>query len=195
MIPAFNHSHVLPPFLGDSPKESAGSSPYQATASELVARLGNTPERRLLLRGLFDYRQALHNLGFSDGFQWLDGSFVEDVEAHEARPPNDIDVVTFAQRPAGMDPAAVNAVVAANLDVFEPAKARVAYGCDAYVVQLDGRPEKLVIRTAYYHSLFSHRRGDNVWKGFLMLPLQSDDADALVTLNAFEEEQSDAAST
>lgn len=183
MIPGFNHSHVLPPFVGDSPRQAANASPYETTASELVARLGGTPPRAALLRGLFAYRQALRDLGFSRGFQWIDGSFVEDIEAHVERAPNDIDVVSFAHTPAGLDAAAVNALAQAHPEVFVLEQARRRYGCDAYVVRLDGDPVKLVRRATYYHGLFSHRRSDNVWKGLLLLPLASDDEAALAMLN------------
>lgn len=195
MIPDFNHSHVLPPFLGDSPTQSApGTSPYATTAAELVHRLGTSTERRHLLRGLFAYRQALHDLGFVSGLQWLDGSFVEDVEAHQNRAPNDIDVVTFASTPPGFDPAKVLQLAEDHPDVFVPMKARERFCCDAYFVRLDGRPERLLARAAYYHGLFSHRRGDQVWKGMLALPLLSDDAAALVALDRFDEGDSNAAS-
>ena len=195
MIPNFNHSHVLPPFVGDSPRQAALASPYPVTASELVARLGSTPARRVLLQGLFSYRQALRDLGFSDGFQWLDGSFVEDIEAHENRPPNDVDVVTFSYKPAGLSVVEVNALLSANPDVFVLARTRQRFGCDAYVVPLDTAPERLVERAAYYQGLFSHRRSDNVWKGLLILPLQSDDSAAVATLSRSLEGGHDAAPT
>lgn len=195
MIPDFNHSHVLPPFVGDTPIQAALSSPYTTTASELVARFGSTPQRCSLLHGLFAYRKALRALGFADGFQWLDGSFVENIEAHEDRAPKDVDVVTFAHKPAGLDVAGVNALLAANPEVFDVARARQRFGCDAYVVQLDGAPHKLVVRAAYYQGLFSHRRSDNVWKGMLALPLQSDDVAALAALTRLDEGGTDAAST
>lgn len=195
MIPNFNHSHVLPPFVGDSPTQSALASPYATTASELVARLGGTSQRCALLKGLFAYREALAALGFSDGFQWLDGSFVEDVEAHEQRAPNDIDVVTFATTPSGLDAAQVLALAQSHPDIFEPARTKQRFGCDAYLVRLDGSPARLVSRAAYYQGLFSHRRSDNVWKGMLVLPLRSDDVDAMTALSHFLEGGNDAAST
>lgn len=195
MIPNFNHSHVLPPFLGNSPSQAAQASPYATTASELVARLGHTPQRCVLLRGLFAYRQALLDLGFSHGFQWLDGSFVENIEVHERRAPNDIDVVTFANTPSGLDSAHVLALTQAYPDVFEPARTKRHFGCDAYLVRLDGSPERLVNRAAYYQGLFSHRRSDNLWKGMLMLPLRSDDAAALLALSLSLEGDHDAAPT
>ena len=195
VIPNFNHSHVLPPFLGDSPSQAAQASPYTATAGELVARLGNTPQRCTLLKGLFAYRRALIDLGFSHGFQWLDGSFVEDIEAHESRSPNDIDVVTFANTPSGLDPNQVQALALAHPEVFEPAQTKRHFGCDAYLVRLDGSPERLVSRAAYYQGLFSHRRSDNMWKGMLMLQLQSDDSAAVAALSHSLEGGHDAAPT
>ena len=107
MIPAFNHSYVLPPFEGER-MISAHSSPYVVTSSELVQRFAASEARRAVLDGLLHYRSELRGLGFLQGFQWLDGSFVEDVEAREGRAPGDIDLVTFAYPPAGMTKADIN---------------------------------------------------------------------------------------
>lgn len=183
MIPAFNHSHVLPPYIGDSPIQAAQGSPYETTPLELVQRLGHTDARRRLLEGLFRYRGDLRSLGFSEGFQWLDGSFVEDVERSQARAPGDIDVVTFAMTPQGMSPAQVEALPKMYPDLFDLNRAKARYSCDAYLLRLDGSPGRLVRRAAYYFGLFSHRRSDNVWKGLLAMPLQSDDDAALSYLS------------
>lgn len=175
MIPPFNHSHVLPPFVGDDPTAVSNASPYRASMLEIVERFVGLPRRRQLLQGLLAYRADLAALGFVRGFQWLDGSFAEDVEAHEERPPNDIDMVTFAFSPAGLTSGEINELIADHPTVFNNAMAKEKYGCDGYVVPLDKSPENLVKRTAYYLSLFSHRRGDHVWKGLLQVPLESDD--------------------
>lgn len=179
MIPAFNHSHVLPPFLGDDPTLLAEVSPYQTSALELVQRLGGSPERRALLSGLFSYRKALADLGFQQGFQWIDGSFVEDVETIKQRSPGDIDVVTFAHSPAGVSTAEITVTLNANAQVFDAQLAKAHYGCEGYIVRLDGKPQSLVRRATYYFNLFSHRRDDHAWKGILQLPLESDDLAAL----------------
>ena len=34
-------------------------------------------------------------IGIGSGFQWLDGSFLENVEMTEKRDPGDLDLVTF----------------------------------------------------------------------------------------------------
>ena len=114
-------------------------------------------------------------------------------EAQQERPPNDIDLVTFAYAPVGLSSADVVQVLAANADLFIASKARDKYGCDAYVVPLGKSPENLVKRTAYYFSLFSHRRGDHVWKGLLQIPLESDDAQARELLDNVNSGENDAA--
>jgi hypothetical protein len=178
VIPPFNHSYVLPPFQGAIPTAAAMVSPYTVSMLDLVQRFAHLPSRRPLLMGLLDYRLDLKSLGFKRGFQWLDGSFVEDVEAAEKRPPNDIDLVTFSYSPEGLTSTQINQLLIENPTLFVAVKAKVKYGCDAYVVPLDKSPEALVKRTAYYFQLFSHRRGDHIWKGVLQVPLESDDTQA-----------------
>ena len=67
MIPEFNQSFVLPPFVGGQVSYAQGS-PYLVTALELVQRFATSPERSVILRGLLDYRTALRRLGFVQGF-------------------------------------------------------------------------------------------------------------------------------
>lgn len=175
MIPDLNHSHVLPPFIGDSPTAASDVSPYRGSMLEVTQRFASLPGRRRLLEGLLNYLAALD---FVRGFQWLDGSFAEDVEAHEQRPPNDIDIVTFAFSPVGLSSTQITQLLQAHPTLFEAGKAKEKYGCDGYIVPLDKSPESLVKRTSYYFGLFSHRRSDQVWKGLLQIPLESDDAPA-----------------
>ncbi len=100
MIPSLNQSGVLPPFLPNAgPTESAAMAPYQATLVEIVQRFASSPERVSILNGLLRYREKLRSYGIIDGFQWIDGSYLEDCEKHRSRPPSDIDLVTFAERP------------------------------------------------------------------------------------------------
>ena len=176
MIPDFNHSHVLPPFLGDSPTAASDASPYHASMLEVTQRFASLLGRRWLIEGLLDYRADLAALGFVRGFQWLDGSFAEDIEAHEQRPPNDMDIVTFAFSPVGLTGAQIVQTLAEHPALFMNAQAKEKYGCDGYMVPLDRSPVNLVNNTTYYFGLFSHRRSDQVWKGLLRIPLESDDA-------------------
>lgn len=45
------------------------------------------------------------------------------------------------------------------------------------------KSEWLVTQTRYWYGLYSHRRGDALWKGILQLPLNSDDVAARAMLD------------
>ena len=175
MIPPFNPSGVLPPYVGKDATVRALVSSYDVTASELVGRFATSPERVAVLTGLLTYRAQLHAIGIVRGYQWLDGSFVEDVETLEGRPPGDVDVVTFASRPMGAtDALAWAAFFQAHINCFNPKFLKANLKCEAYYVDLDRRPDLIVSDTQYWCGLFSHRR-TGLWKGMLRLPLASDD--------------------
>jgi hypothetical protein len=185
-IPSFNTSGVLPPFVGDNPTDAAAMAPYSVVFSDFFARFGTSPERWRLLKGLHAYRSALRTAGLISGFQWIDGSFLEDVERIRERPPADIDLVTFADLPTGASSAAF---AAQRRDLFHPGETKQRYSCDAYFVDLTffrQQPAKLVERTRYWFGLFSHQRTSHLWKGMLELPLVSDD-DAVTAALAAEE--------
>jgi hypothetical protein len=122
---------VLPPYIGNDPKIPASMSPYACTLLETAAVFCKSKERVRIFKGLLEYRKELGRLGFSMGFQWLSGSYLEDIEAMEGRAPRDIDIVTFCMRPATwVTPADEQAALAANPDVFQPPRAKVRYYCD-----------------------------------------------------------------
>ena len=73
-------------------------SPYVVTISDVIRRYATSAERIEILVGLLKFRADLRTAGFIDGFQWFDGSFVENIEETRGRAPADIDVVTFAHR-------------------------------------------------------------------------------------------------
>ena len=97
-IPKFSIDGALPAFVGRLGPGGAMDemSPYAVSALEVVTTLGRTEQRKSILRGWLQHRAALREAGYGRGFQWLDGSFVEDKE------PKDIDVVAFLYRPAGI---------------------------------------------------------------------------------------------
>jgi len=179
-IPAFTISGTLPPYLGPTPTNGALMSPFQTTLVRIAKKLCGTHERKTIFRGLLQYRQALANIGFIDGFQWLSGSFLEDIEALEKRAPNDIDVVTFCHRPAASaaDPD-WEQFVRTNVNILLPPSVKTAYECDAYLVDLNTSATNVVNQARYWFGLFSHRR-TGVWKGLLQVPfpVTQDDTDA-----------------
>jgi hypothetical protein len=176
LIPLFNQSGVLPPFVGVDPTIPAGCSPYQVKPVELVAAFATSGERNSLLRQLFQYRANLRSAGIANGFQWLDGSFMENVEIVRGRPPKDIDLVTFAHRPQHAQTLAQwGAFISANVTLFQ----RPIGDLDAYYVDLNIPVEALVSRTTYWAGLFSHQRVTALWKGLLQLDLAEDDSAAI----------------
>ncbi len=170
-IPHWNYDGVLPPNDADNPT-SAIRSPYAVSLFELVDRFGNTEHCRGLLRGLLSFRAELHKAGLNQGFQWINGSFLENDEARNGRPPNDIDVVTFFYIPDGY----TGETLAYNISsLLDSSNLKNNYAVDAYYVPLNHTtPEETVNQSAYWYSLWSHTRNGE-WKGYLQIDLAGDD--------------------
>lgn len=184
-IPPYNGSGILPPYVGPDPAQIAGVAPYETTLTELVTRFATSPERREILRGFLTHRQRLLALGIN-GVQWLDGSFVEDVETTKQRSPQDIDVVTFFVRPPNLATKPIwDDFIAANLEVFRAQEAKPVYRTDPYYVDVSFGPLHVIEQVSYWYGLFSHQRDTGMWKGLLKVWLdpQRDDANALQLLN------------
>lgn len=177
-IPAWTAAGVLPPINASQPV-SPERSPYVVSLTDYVLRFGTSPERRAVIAGYLKYRAALHQVGLSQGFQWLDGSFLEHVEAIEGRAPNDLDVVTFYNIPTNRTQ---KELLAADPALFDHALLKTTYQVDAYLVNLGTLPELLTQQSAYWYSVWSHRR-NGLWKGFVQVELApAKDADAAATL-------------
>jgi len=124
-------------------------------------------------------------MGMDTGFQWLNGSFSENIELIEHRPPGDVDVVTFTHRGDDFFDALTEEQIRLLGDT-EWIKER--FKVDFYVQSLQDDPEILVSMSAYWYSMWSHRRSRQ-WKGFLKLDLAPhQDADALALLEARQQE-------
>lgn len=188
-VPAFTNDGVLPPYVGATPAgTSDGMSPYLASASEVVTHFGTSHRRCLILKDWLQHRSELREIGITSGFQWLDGSFVEDRE------PNDLDLVAFIYRPEGCEQdEAFGAWLAPNAPLLlrDPIKAR--FKLDFFVVDLHGHPETIVDTARYFLGLFSHKRKTNQWKGMLKVRLEEDDSAAsellAARLDAYEAQQ------
>ncbi len=185
LIPDFNLNGVLPPFVGSTPgAQMALSSPYQCTPLELVERFSTSNHRKALLRGFFKFREALRANGLEAGFQWVNGSFTENVEAL-GRDPKDIDVVTLSYRPtAHAEKTAWNEFVQnqSTGGIFDRALNRASFTCDASFIDLHIAPHLVARQAAYWNGLFSHRRGTFQWKGMLAIALHIEDAEAIAAL-------------
>lgn len=172
-IPLFDHNLVLPPHLGDSTLPDH-LSPFPCTTVHLCERLGTTPERRMILASFLDFRERLTSEGLTTGFQWLDGSFLENIESRESRPPKDLDVVTVYW---GYDLAFQTALQGRFPEFSAPDLAKGNYSLDHYPLDAGYSPEVTVELTRYWISLFSHSRL-GVWKGMLRVELNTPAEDA-----------------
>ena len=171
-IPEWNTLGLLPPTDPADPT-SAERSPYPVALLDVVLRFATSAERCKVLKGFLDYRAALHGMGLVSGFQWIDGSFTEQVETLERRPPKDIDVVTFVHIPDNF------ALSNEQFDVLDHDKAKARFLVDSYFVEINQLPaEAIVQQSAYWYSMWSHRR-NQAWKGYLQIDLNpAHDADA-----------------
>lgn len=175
-IPPFTIDGVLPPYVGpDGPGGAFDEmSPYVVTSVEVVATLGTTDDRKTILRGWLDHRAALRAIGFDRGFQWLDGSFVEDKD------PKDVDVVTFLYRPSGVQSSTdLLNLMKSNPSLFVHHQVKTTFRVDFFPIDMNASPEVLVSLTRYFCGLFSHRRVDELWKGMLQVRLEDDTSDAV----------------
>jgi hypothetical protein len=172
-IPNFDHNLVLPPHLGD-PVDHGQLSPYPCTTLDLCQRLGTTPERRVILGKYLDFRERLRSEGLTNGFQWLDGSFLEDIETRESRPPKDIDVVTVYW---GYDLTFQKRLLSSFPEVANPTLSKANFSVDHYPLDAGFNPMVTLESTRYWILLFSHNRL-GVWKGMLKIELNTPAEDA-----------------
>lgn len=177
-LPEWNTQGLLPAVFSG---EAGLRSPYAISLLQLVERFGTSRQRLVILRGLLEYRKQLHVLGLVDGMQWLNGSFVENIEALQDRPPNDVDVVTFAFIPMGESQ---SSLYEKNQSLFRPADNKQKYKVDSYYMFLGVHASKSYIdQVTYWYGLWSHTRSGQ-WKGFVQLDLGADEDDSSFKLIA-----------
>ncbi len=167
-IPDFDHNNVIPPHLGE-PTDKSHLSPYQCSILELCHKFAITKERIEILKGLILFRKRLNENGIIYGFQWLDGSFLENIEKIENRPPRDIDLVTFY---SGLSKEQEQSLITQFPEFFSQRLSKEQYKLHHYVVDYTFNPDVTVERTRYWIQLFTHNRY-GMWKGMLRLPLNT----------------------
>lgn len=178
---------VIPP-MDESDPTSFNRSPYEMNIVQFVSAFAFTPTRRKILKGFLNFRDALSHAGLTDGFQWVDGSFTENVELNLKRPPNDVDVVTFFNfQPGDSD----EIVIARNELIFHQEFVKETFLVDSYFESLQTSGADLVSKTVYWYSMWAHKR-DLSWKGFVQIPLSPQlDPIAMTILGAAEAEEAD----
>lgn len=176
-LPSFDLRGLLPPFVG-ADASTPDRSPYWSTMPELVGAFGTTPHRRQLLRNLIAYRELLAREGYVRGIQFIDGSFVENVEVLANRNPSDIDVFSILNAPPKYlaDAAAWQATGLPfwQAEVVNRDLNKQRFSLDTYAVLFEERqaqPMHLFSDIIYWYGLFSHQRDTFAWKGFAGLGL------------------------
>lgn len=184
MIPLWNHQGVIPPIDEQDPT-SLVRAPYPTDVRQVIERFSTTLERCSVLAGFLGHRAELHRMGITSGVQWLDGSFMENVEMLESRPPNDMDVVTFAD----VTDAVQQALNSQDVQILvDNPWIKANYKVDFYLSLLSDAPENLIELAAYWYSMWSHRRSQQ-WKGFLSVrldPAHDHDASDLLAIRTQE---------
>lgn len=183
-IPLWNLMGVIPP-IDESDPTSLARSPYEMNILSFTSMFALTPARKVILKGFIEFRMALSSVGIIEGFQWVDGSFTENIELIERRAPNDIDVVTFYKRQSGDTD---DDLIGRNPALFSQPQVKKQYLVDSYFEGLDTPGADLVARTVYWYSMWAHKR-DLSWKGFIKIPLApSLDTVAMTILDQIETE-------
>ena len=175
-IPMYSLDGVLPPFIGArGPGDHSNlMSPYKVSVEETVRFFGTSDERKRILAGWLEYRNDLRKIGINRGYQWLDGSFVEDKERLKNSPPQDLDLVLFFRRPSSQRTnKAFTQLAQANRAMFDRNAIKAKYHLDVFSIDLDGDTQNAVSLARYYLQLFSHQRDTQIWKG--MLQVKHDD--------------------
>ena len=177
-VPSFNVDGFLSPNDPSDPT-SRNRSPYLCSVMDVCQFFATSIERVEILLGWLNLRSDLTTCGAGSGFQWLDGSFVQDIEAQESRPPGDIDVVSIVILP---DKSGFEANLRGNFPDLIGDERKVKYRTDHFIVPLEGSMA-LIENLCYWFSLFSHTR-ENIWKGLLQVDFpSSEDSLAIQFLN------------
>ena len=186
-IPDWDIQGVIPPVRPNQEENSPDRSPYLTSVYEMCKKFGNTSDRRKILRGFVKLRTELRSAGLTKGFQWVNGSFIENVETEQNRSPNDVDVVTFM---SFGNKELQEKLITDHPYLFNP-KSRQNFHVDHYFINTDKQLDsKQARKIAYWYSMWSHRRGDNSWKGFVEVFLDTDDKDAEKWLSEQDKETS-----
>ena len=189
MIPEFNMAGVIPPIRPGASGHSNDRSPYIVSINSVVSRFATSPKRIKILKSFLDFRKDFYDLGVIDGFQWIDGSFCQDVETVEQRDPGDIDVVTFFSLPAGVD-LTIELITGIN-NLIDSEYTKPKYNVDAYGMQLGTVfSAHTVQQLSYWYSMWSHRKSDNMWKGFVQVTFTPvEDLEAKTNLKKIESKE------
>lgn len=166
----WNIHGVMYPVAPNELGHSENRSPYNISMSDFINIFATSQERIEILKGLLAYRAVLYGVNVTRGFQWINGSFTENVEVLRGRPPSDVDVVTFANMIDTIPD--YNNWAMKNHLLFSSSEMKAVYKVDCYWLDLDlGFNAHTVERCTYWYSMWSHQKVTDLWKGFFCIPL------------------------
>jgi len=176
-IPAFNDTHLLPPYRGEEgdEREHGNLSPYLCTTLELCKVFGKTKERIEMLQGLILFRERLIKENIISGFQWLYGSFSEEIEILEKRSPNDIDLITFFWNISHDD---LMNLTESFPEFFNIEKSKKIFNLDHLNLDIGRSPAFSMNAISDMMQLCTHSRY-GIWKGILRLELNTPNEDKM----------------
>lgn len=180
MIPPFDKNNVLPPYVeGGNPTNLHDQSPYKSDIVEFCTRFATSAQRKSILQGFVKFRLDALSYGINGGIQWIDGSFVEDIEKRDNRAPHDIDVLSMVYFPSKeMEVRTLHAFPSfANHNL-----SKINYMVDHFPLILNYNPIFVVNYTKYWSQLFGHNR-NGVWKGMVELPLYADTTNDMMAMD------------
>lgn len=169
MMIGWNSDGVIPPFI--SPEQFSPSSPYRIGIVDLIQLFSLNATRVKLLESLLDFRQKLYRIGLNSGYQWIDGSFVEDVESIRGREPRDIDLVTFYDLPAGTTTQEDLQEIEPSLFDHDGIKSQMKL--DTYWLKIAHGEKYFSNFLLYWYRLFGHQRETFAMKGYFEILLDS----------------------
>ncbi|MDR3109921.1 MAG: hypothetical protein LBU65_09600 [Planctomycetaceae bacterium] len=171
-IPDWDEFGVLPAYDIVEGPASVKRSPYVVSLIDVVRRFAISPERIKILDEFLKFRKRLTDKGLVNGFQWVNGSFIEDVERLRQRPPKDLDVVTFLELP--------DAESQQTFDKYYQEVVGSDRIIDARIVPLPPTITlDIITEFLYWSGMWSHCRDSKRWKGFLQIGLNpKEDIDA-----------------
>jgi hypothetical protein len=168
----WNIHGVIAPIAEGEDGVSDNRSPYKISIIDFVKNFSYTQDRCHIISKFLDYREKIYQLEINEGFQWVDGSFTENVEELRQRPPSDIDLVNFIYQPSQIN----EEYWAEHGYVFDHDIAKQNYLVDSYWVNLSVNDKEYIVnQTAYWYSMWSHQRDTNIWKGFYQIALTPQD--------------------
>lgn len=181
-IPGYNSQGVIPPHNGDA-TDMHTCSPYPATTVELCAIFGNTPERRTILQGFLKMRALMTQLELTEGFQWVDGRFVEKDRGRRPDPEH-LQVVTFYKLSDRFeDPQFSELADRLRCPRYTLKHFRVHHD----IVNLGWELMHIINHTRFHAGQLSHQKDTGIWKGMLQIALNTPEDDGRAVANIFAE--------